>query len=268
VLGAESGLEGLRLVRKADPDLVILDVVMPAIDGYKIAAAIKRQRRFVPVILLTSLQDVEAKRCGQAAGADDFLCKPVSAVELEIRVAAMLRIGRLTAELAAANGRLLALANTDGLTGLPNRRRFDEIYKAECHRGDRYARPLSALLVDVDHFKRVNDTYGHPVGDEVLRRVADALKSILRSSDHVARYGGEEFAILAPETGREGASLLAERIRREVELLEIPVGEKLVRITCSVGVAVREGGLSSCQLIRRADMALYQAKHSGRNRVA
>src|SRR5262249_31262303 len=160
---AESGLAGLRIVKEADPSLVLLDLVMPDIDGFKIAAAIKARPRFVPVILLTATTDIETKRRGQAAGADDFLSKPVSQVELQLRLAAMLRIRELTDALDRANRRLDELAHTDDLTGISNRRRFETLLAREHKRATRYRRPLALLTLDIDHFKRINDTYGHAV---------------------------------------------------------------------------------------------------------
>jgi diguanylate cyclase (GGDEF)-like protein len=263
---ATNGLEGLRLARETQPSLVLLDVIMPGVDGYKIAAAFKAQPRFMPVILLTALDDLESKRRGQAAGADDFLSKPVNAVELQIRIAAMLRIKSLTDALDVANRRLAELADTDALTGLANRRRFDTMCAGEHERALRYQRPLSVLMIDIDHFKRVNDTWGHSVGDQVIQQVAQVLGVTVRQSDHVGRVGGEEFCVLAPEVSGAGALALGERLRRGVERLRIdPVGE----VTVSVGATAWDGmgNHAMGELLQQADQALYQAKESGRNRV-
>jgi diguanylate cyclase (GGDEF)-like protein len=269
-LCADNGLEGLRLVREAHPSLVLLDMVMPGLDGLKVAAAIKAQPRFIPVILLTGLTDLETKRRGQAAGADDFLAKPVTAVELSIRIAAMLRIKALTDALEAAKRRLAELAETDALTGLPNRRSFDLVHAAELERARRYRRPLSLLVIDVDHFKRINDARGHPAGDEVLRAVAEALAASVRRSDRVCRYGGEEFVVVAPETIGDGAGQLGERLRAVVAGLVVPIAGDPVRVTVSVGVAtwdVTDPRPDGTALLARADQALYEAKQTGRDRV-
>lgn len=261
-----NGIEGLRLVNELRPAVVLLDVVMPQIDGYKIAGAIKAQPRFVPVILLTGLNDVESKRRGQAAGADDFLSKPVSPIELQIRIAAMLRIKSLTDALDAANARLRELALTDGLTQIPNRRSVEEALKSEMVRMRRYRRPLSVLLVDIDHFKRINDTRGHATGDLVLKAVAKALADSLRQTDRVGRWGGEEFCIVAPETDVTNGLLLGERLRQRVER-EGGAGTGLT-VTVSIGVsgaAFEE--LEDLAVVERADVALYRAKEAGRNRV-
>jgi diguanylate cyclase (GGDEF)-like protein len=265
---AASGLEGLGLLREVRPSLVLLDLVMPDVDGFKVAAAIKSQPLFVPVVLLTAIDDIESKRRGQAAGADDCLTKPVVPLELQIRIAAMLRIKSLTDELDAANRRLAELAETDGLTNIANRRRFDRMYAHEHERADRYARPLSVLLCDLDHFKRVNDTYGHGAGDQVLLATAQALARTVRQSDTVGRLGGEEFGVLAPEVGPSGALALGERLRRAVEVLE-PAPSGGPRVTISVGAVAWDGRgkVDMATLLERADKALYEAKQSGRNRV-
>ena len=193
---ADSGLEGLRLLKEAQPALVLLDVEMPDIDGYKIVAAIKQQPRFVPVMLLTARTDLESKRRAQAAGADDFVSKPVVALELQIRMAAMLRIKSLTNALDAANRRLAELADTDGLTGIANRRRFDALLTGEFERALRYLRPLSLAI-------------------------AAAMAEAIRQSDHVGRLGGEEFVMIAPEVGAAGGFTLADRLRRRAEALRV-----------------------------------------------
>jgi two-component system cell cycle response regulator len=267
-VASDNPLEGLRLVGEVKPSLVLLDVVMPRIDGYKIAAAIKAQPRYVPVILLTALNDVESKRRGQAAGADDFLSKPVAQLELQIRIAAMLRIKSLTDALDAANRRLSELADIDGLTQVANRRRVEEWLHAEFERAKRYRRPMVVQLLDIDHFKRVNDTHGHAVGDAVLRTVAQALAATVRQSDHVGRWGGEEFLVVAPEVDRAGAIALGERLRRRVEQQTVAV-EGGVGATVSIGVVAWDGcaETTAAALVKSADEALYEAKAAGRNRV-
>jgi diguanylate cyclase (GGDEF)-like protein len=268
-VAAESGIEGLRLVREAQPSLVLLDVVMPDFDGYKVAAAIKSQPRFVPVILLTALNDLETRRRGQAAGADDFLAKPVQPLELSIRIAAMLRIRALTEALDQANRRLSELAHTDALTGVANRRRFEELYATEFERCQRYQRPLAVLTLDIDHFKKVNDTHGHGVGDQVLKAVSSVVAKSLRQSDHMARTGGEEFVVLAPESTPSGALALGERLRRRVEALQVETDAGPLQATVSVGVVSWDGVGATDQagLLKHSDDALYQAKEKGRNRV-
>jgi two-component system cell cycle response regulator len=267
---AESPFEGVRLVQELRPDLVLLDVVMPTWDGYKVVSLIKSQASFTPVILLTSLNDLDSKRRGQAAGADDFLSKPVTPLELQIRMSALLRIKALTDELAQANRRLAELAQTDPLTGLHNRRMFDSSYAEECGRALRYGRPLGILALDLDHFKSINDSYGHAGGDDVLRAVSRCLSTAcVRRADRVARIGGEEFAIIAVETERGGLLTLGERLRKAISELSIKSGEHTIQVTVSIGAAAWTQGadVEPAQLLEQADAALYAAKRSGRNRV-
>jgi two-component system, cell cycle response regulator len=273
---AETGLEGLRLLREHRPGLVLLDVVMPSIDGFKIAQMMKAETRgFVPIILLTARTDFETRRRGHKAGADDFLNKPVNADELAIRIDAMLRIKLLTEQLEAANAKLAEMAETDGLTGVANRRRLDQMLDLEHERSRRYKRPLGLLIVDIDFFKKINDGYGHAIGDSVLKTVAQGVREMLRRSDVCGRYGGEEFVVIAPELTAEGAQVLAERVRQHVALMRIGAGfgqdgqPREVRVSVSIGVAAFDNGADApiAELMHRADAALYQAKGGGRNRV-
>jgi diguanylate cyclase (GGDEF)-like protein len=268
-ISSPSALDGLRLARDGNPSLVLLDVVMPSFDGFKISAAIKALPRFVPVILLTALNDVESKRRGQAAGADDFLSKPVTPLELQIRIAAMLRIKALTDALDAANRRLALLADTDSLTGLANRRRMEAVLSSEHERAERYHRPLTICTLDIDHFKQVNDRHGHSAGDAVLRMVGHELGATVRQSDHVGRMGGEEFMVVAPEVTGAGVQALGERLRRCIERAETFSEGRTLKVTVSIGVAAWSGAATAAleALIKRADECLYEAKASGRNRV-
>jgi two-component system cell cycle response regulator len=265
---ATSLAEALRLYRTVMPDLVMLDVLMPHVDGYKLSQIFKREGRFVPIILLTGLDDLESKRRGLAAGADEFLTKPVNELELQIRVSSMLRIKRLADELEAANSKLRALAAVDALTQLPNRRVLSERLAFEFARAARYVQPLSCLMVDVDYFKKVNDTFGHPMGDKVLIEVAATLQKTIRVTDMVGRYGGEEFMVILPQTKGADARIAGERLRRAVatrprESPDVP------EVTISVGAAAMEqqAAASVDELVRQADQALYKAKETGRNRV-
>ncbi|RUM48188.1 MAG: GGDEF domain-containing protein [Hydrogenothermus sp.] len=156
------------------------------------------------------------------------------------------------------------LAETDRLTGLFNKGKFNEVLKKEIERAKRYKRPLSLIIFDIDHFKRINDTYGHKVGDEVLRELAKVIKSIIRKTDFVVRWGGEEFVILAPETDLDGALKLAEKLRQTVEKHQFPT---VKNVTISLGVAQYIDEETPEEFIIRADMALYKAKENGRNRV-
>lgn len=269
-LVAPNWSEALRLFREEKPDLVLLDVIMPTMDGFKLTRMIKADATsFVPVILLTALEDVESKRRAMAMGADDFLSKPVTPLELQIRVSSLLRIKQLTDALQEANAKLAQLAVTDPLTGLQNRRSLYEHLDREFCRKKRYERPFSLLLLDIDHFKSVNDTHGHQMGDRVLRLVADVLRSQIRAADVAGRFGGEEFMILAPETGKDAAFALAERIRRTVQKASAAAGEGVPTVTISIGAGCTDGVQAATveDLVRLTDEALYRAKREGRNRT-
>ena len=271
---AQTTADALQLYRDAAPDIVLLDVLMPKIDGYKLAKIFKSDGKYVPIILLTALEDLDSKRRGLAAGGDEFLSKPVNILELQIRVASMLRIRRLTHELEGVNvqledlnRQLQAFASVDVLTQLMNRRVLTERLDQEFARATRHRHPLACLMIDVDHFKLVNDTHGHPVGDRVLVQVAAAISATIRKTDVAGRYGGEEFLVVIPETAGIGAQVLAERIRHAVATRGR--GSDLPPVTVSIGIATTElGGPSAQDLLRRADEALYEAKNGGRDRVA
>jgi two-component system, cell cycle response regulator len=264
-VGAHTAAEAIRLYRAERPDIVLLDVVMPDVDGYKLSKLLKADAEFVPIIMLTALDDVGAKRRGLAAGADEFLTKPVNPIDLKIRVSSMLRIRRLAQDLEEANRRLEALAGVDPLTQLPNRRILKERLEQEFSRVVRYRRPLACLILDVDHFKRVNDDHGHLLGDEVLTRVGSTIASTIRKSDLAGRYGGEEFLVIAPETSSSGAAALGERLRHAIGSAP---GGSLPRVTVSIGVATTDPTMQAAEdLLRSADRALYAAKEAGRNRV-
>jgi diguanylate cyclase (GGDEF)-like protein len=271
VVEAASGQDAIQRLRIRRPALVLLDVMMPAMDGFAAVHAIKREPGpFVPVILLTALDDPASRAKGINAGADEILAKPVHPFELRLRCRAMLRIHQLTEELHAANRRLRALARTDELTEVRNRRGLRSALTREFRRAERYGGALTVLAFDVDRFKNVNDDHGHAVGDQVLHAVATALKHGIREVDIVGRIGGEEFVVLAPETPARDGVAVAERLRRAVEekLVTTPHGHE-VRVTVSCGVATLSDvhARSPEELLGFADAALYAAKANGRNRT-
>lgn len=250
-------------------DLVMMDAVMPTVDGFKLTKMLrKRAHSYVPVVFVTSLDNQRARERGLAAGADDMLSKPVDDLELRMRVAAMLRIRRLTTELEQRHAKLAQLAHSDALTGLGNRRSFDEQLDEELRRATRYHRPVSLIVADIDRFKLVNDNQGHAVGDELLRCLGELLSREVRAPDSAFRYGGEEFVILTPETKAEGASRLAERLR--LAFAEASPRTSAGAQTISMGVAdteMVEDTEDAAALFELADQALYRAKVLGRNRV-
>ena len=271
VTEATSGQDAIQRLRIRRPALVLLDVMMPAMDGFAAVHAIKREPGpFVPVILLTALDDPASRAKGINAGADEVLAKPVHPFELRLRCRAMLRIHQLTEELHAANRRLRALARTDELTGVRNRRGLRSALTREFRRAERYGGALSVMVFDVDRFKQVNDDFGHAVGDSVLAAVAQALKRGVREVDVVGRVGGEEFVVVAPETPARDALAVAERLRRAVgeRVATTPHGSA-VRVTVSCGVATLSDvhARSPDELLGYADAALYRAKALGRDRT-
>jgi diguanylate cyclase (GGDEF)-like protein len=263
------------------PDLVLLDVVLPDIDGFEVARRIRAMETdgdWTPIIFLSSLGKDEDIEQGIMAGGDDYLHKPVSEVVLGAKIRAMERLIQMRSSLVvlahkldAANQELTRLSASDGLTGIANRRYFDEHIAREWRRARRSASSVSLMMCDVDHFKLFNDTYGHQAGDECLRRVAGAIATSLeRGSDMAARYGGEEFVVVLSETTIGGALIVAEKIRHAIHALQIPhSASSFGRVTLSIGIAARvpEVDDASDTLIAAADQALYQAKHNGRDRV-
>ncbi|MDT3735456.1 MAG: diguanylate cyclase [Denitratisoma sp.] len=278
---ARDGLTGIVSFEKEQPDLILLDIILPGIDGFEVARRIRAMERpgeWTPIIFLTALTRDEDLERGIEAGGDDYLLKPVSEVVLGAKVRAMQRIIQmrhsllvLTRKLDSANRELTRLSAVDGLTGIANRRQFDEALLREWRRCLREREPLSLLMVDVDYFKQYNDGYGHQAGDECLKVVAGTLRNKLRRpADIVARYGGEEFAAVLPDTASEGAILVAEAMNSAILKLGIPhEGSAFGTLTVSVGVAtlvpVQVEGLP--RLLSAADWALYEAKREGRNCV-
>lgn len=281
---ARNGETGIELYKQEHPDLILLDIIMPGMDGFEVARRIRQLEQFgewTPIIFLTARTSDADLEKAISVGGDDYLIKPVSETVLAAKVRAMQRIAQmrfsllvLTRKLDDANQELTRLSSLDGLTGISNRRQFDETLLREWRRLGRQSRPLSMLLCDVDYFKQFNDGYGHQVGDECLKAVARTLKDTLRRpADLVARYGGEEFAVILPDTEITGALQVAEAMRSAVEGLNIThrysKGGSVV--TISIGVASTtpsRTGSDSSVLLKRADDALYQAKQAGRNRIA
>lgn len=272
---------------RIQPTVILQDLVMPDIDGFALIRYYRENEalREVPVIVLSAKEDSKLKAHGFAVGANDYMVKLPDQLELlaRVRYHSACHINRLQRDeavnalresqrnLAEANIELQKLAALDGLTGIANRRRFDDAMQQEWQRARRDKRPLSLLLCDIDHFKSYNDTYGHPAGDLVLKRAAAVLTEHLkRPADLAARYGGEEFAIVLPDTPAAGAMAVAETCRSQLEALAIASsGASSGKVTMSIGVATMEpeGGGEYAALIDAADKALYAAKAGGRNRI-
>jgi diguanylate cyclase (GGDEF)-like protein len=268
VLFATSGQDALNIAFDQEPDLILLDVVMPDMDGYEVCARLKRdiRTRTVPIIFVTAMDQLEDEAKGLNVGEIDYLAKPIRPPIVRARVRNQLELKRY-------RDFLVNLSSTDGLTGIPNRRRFDETLDCEWQRARRNQTELSLILMDVDLFKEYNDHYGHLAGDDCLRQLARVLAGcVRRPTDLVARYGGEEFACLLPDTDLEGAIWIANRMREKVDSLQIPHVHSPVadHVTLSLGVAmlIPVVGQSSLDLIRHADECLYASKRNGRNQVS
>ncbi|MEP7050818.1 MAG: diguanylate cyclase [Pseudomonadota bacterium] len=269
---AGDGLQAFKLMVDRHPDLVVCDLIMPVFDGLKFLAlrATRPDLANIPVIMLTAEGDANRKVEVFDQGASDYVTKPFNERELLARVRVHYRLKILQDELRDANKRLEALADTDGLTGLFNRRYFDGLLTRELQRTARYKSPLGLVLLDLDHFKTINDTYGHAMGDQVLRNVGQIVTSGVRVTDSAARYGGEEMAIVFTQTSAVGVSDVTERLRKSISEFTHVLGDRSVQCTASFGISVCDGRVappSATEFIERADRALYRAKHGGRNKV-
>ncbi|MEX2178185.1 MAG: diguanylate cyclase [Gemmatimonadaceae bacterium] len=278
VESAQDGMEALRLVEASPPDLILLDVMMPTVDGNEVARRIKQNPAlpFIPIIMQTALDSTESKVEGLEAGADDYITKPIEFAELKARLRSMLRIKRLQEELEErerqlleANERLRYMSRTDALTGLDNRRYIEQQLDMMFAHSERLGEPLAFVICDLDRFKTVNDEHGHHAGDAVLKQFAAILKREAREIDRVGRIGGEEFVLLLPGTVLDAAVTFAERVRKHVEGHTFVFDGGSVQRTASFGVAGwPHPRIPDCdRVMRAADDALYVAKETGRNRV-
>ena len=272
VMVACDGAEALELLQREDaPGLIILDWMMPGMTGVEVCRRI-RQRDSEPytyILLLTSKNEKEDLIEGMDAGADDYITKPFDQNELQVRLRAGIRLVDLQSQLLKAREDLREQATRDSLTRLWNRSSILGELTRELARSEREARPLGVVIVDLDHFKQVNDTYGHLAGDAVLREAARRMQNGIRQYDSIGRYGGEEFLILFPSCSEEDCVAQADRLRKQLAQTEMSVNDSLLRVTASFGVTIAMPGEMRTQeaLIRKADEALYVAKRSGRNRV-
>jgi diguanylate cyclase (GGDEF)-like protein len=264
VFSAYDGETGLARATELQPDVILLDVDMPEPGGFEVCRRLKQDPILAKsmIIFLTGASSIEDKIHGLNLGATDYIVKPFDAAELRARVRVSLRMKYLI-------DLLEKKAMVDGLTGLWNRGYLDYRLRSETAAIRRMERPLGLVIVDCDHFKSVNDRFGHPFGDEVLRTIGSLMTGNCRVEDVVCRYGGEEFAILTPSVGATGAGVLAERIRQKIEAHPFQANGETVQVTVSAGVAeVTDAELLDIeQLIQAADAALYRAKQTGRNHV-
>jgi diguanylate cyclase (GGDEF)-like protein len=264
---ATSGEEAIRVTLEILPDLILLDVLMPGIDGYEVCRRLKQEPLVadVPIIFTTGLGDQEAEVRGLSLGAIDYVTKPISPVIVRVRVRNHIDLKRMRDQLAE-------LSVTDALTGLGNRRQLEHALQQETERLGRSADWLSVIMLDIDFFKLFNDTYGHPAGDRCIAMVAAALnRAVRRAGDLTARYGGEEFACVLPGVNHAGAMAVAHNIRDQVHALGIPHGRSTTSayVTVSVGVATAHcmPEMAPGLWLKTADRQLYLAKAAGRNGV-
>ncbi len=266
ILDASDGSAGIEAARRLRPDLILLDVEMPGLGGFEVCRALKNDpvTTPIPIIFLTGVSDPGDRVKGLELGAVDYVTKPFDFSELRARVRAALRTVRYQKLLEQR-------AQIDGLTGLWNRAYFDQRLHELLAGCRRYGGPVSLVMLDIDHFKRVNDTFGHPFGDRVLECVAEVLRSGVRPSDVPCRYGGEEFAIILAQTDEAGGAELAERLRARIAESRWHKQDSSFVVTASFGVGSSSGGedvpMAADQIVLEADAALYRAKRTGRNRV-
>lgn len=269
ILAATSGEKALEIAFAGNPpDLILLDILMPGLDGYRVCQRLKGDERtkHIPIIFVTAVSEATDETYGFSLGAVDYITKPFHPAVVKARV-------KTHVDLKFKTDLLEELASVDGLTNIPNRRRFDQVLEAEWSRMQRSDTPLSLVMIDIDHFKLYNDHYGHAMGDHCLRQVATILTGTLnRPGDLLARYGGEEMAALLPATDAEASGHIAEEMRKAVEAMAIPhaCSPVVERVTISVGVACTVNGdaIESAEaLVDAADTMLYESKRQGRNRV-
>ncbi|MBA3644820.1 MAG: diguanylate cyclase [Gemmatimonadaceae bacterium] len=278
VEGANGGEEALAMLKVNPPDLMLLDWMMPKVDGMEVVRRLKADKSlpFIPVIMQTALDSTEHKVEGLDAGADDYITKPINFPELDARVKSLLRIKKLQEdlsnrerELEEMNERLHRISQTDALTGIPNRRSLEEKLDEMWAHSQRLHEPLSVVMCDIDKFKSVNDTYGHQVGDIVLKDFANLLKDAVREIDRIGRYGGEEFLLLLPGTPLESAVTFADRVREiaKEHTFSFEGGTLSRTMSCGVAAWPHPDIRDQDALLKAADDALYVAKETGRNKV-
>ncbi len=270
VEAATSGEKGLSLLDSYRPDLVLLDVNMPGMDGLETIELLKNKENTAAVVFVTANTATDDVIRGLDAGALDYIAKPFSGLELMARVRAQLRVKKLQDDLRSANRKLQGLVEIDDLTGLYNMRSVYEKMDQEIERARRYGHGVAAIMLDMDHFKGVNDNHDHLFGSHVLAEVGKIIRANIRTHDFGARYGGDEFLICLSQTTTEGAKLFCERLRKTMEGHTFKHEDDEIQLTASMGCTVIADGKSMMDgrsLVRHADHGLYESKEGGRNKV-
>jgi diguanylate cyclase (GGDEF)-like protein len=261
VFTANNGLPVLKMTHDIKPDIILLDVMMPGMDGFEVCKLLKGDYEIknIPVIMVTAKTESADLKKALEIGAFDYIKKPIDEMEVIARIKSALRFKQY-------QDKLNEMASKDGLTGVFNHALLIELFEKELSKRERNCGDIAFVMLDIDFFKKVNDTYGHISGDMVLKELSGILTASTRSSDIVGRYGGEEFGIVLPEITAENAYQLCERIRQSVENHDFSTGKDIIKITISMGIFFK-GTINSQSMIKKADEALYKAKQNGRNRV-
>jgi diguanylate cyclase (GGDEF)-like protein len=265
----DTGVKAMEILQQSSFDLIISDLRMPGMDGIALTRNIKAMGIDAPIIVITGFATIEHAVESMKAGAFDFITKPFNFDQIKITVEKALETKRLQ-KLAKEREFYKKLSNSDELTELANYRYFSETLQKETSRAKRYNRPLSLMMIDIDDFKSCNDTYGHPAGDMVLKRIASLIKKNTRGCDLVARYGGEEFSVILPETSEEEAHVVTERIRESIDKFEFKTedGKPIGNLSVTIGLSsIPKKANNKKELISTADSALYSGKASGKNCV-
>lgn len=272
VLVSLDGQTALDIVDEEKVDLILLDIMMPEMNGYDVCKSLKQnlKTKDIPIVFITAMSDEESIEKAYGVGGSDYITKPFKPRELLARVKKELQVQTLIQELERSQERLKHLASIDSLTNLYNRRYFSKVTEHIFDLAKREKEEISLIMMDIDNFKLVNDTYGHQFGDEVIITLSHRLIENQRKSDIVCRYGGEEFVILLPNTNIDGAQVVAEKIREDIENITVNITEdSYLKFTVSIGVSMvrMEEEYTIEAVLKRADDALYEAKQSGKNRV-
>lgn len=269
VQGIDSGEKAVEYIKAWSPHVVLLDNNMPGLSGIDTLKRIRSEvEHYIAIIFLSGNSSTEDVIRGLDAGADDYIIKPFDPLELLARVRSQLRIKELTDQLRTANEQLQELVDIDDLTGLYNMRSVFQRLDYELDKGRRYKRSVCVIMMDMDHFKTVNDGHDHLFGSFVLSEVGQIIKQSIRSVDIAARYGGDEFLIVLTEINSAGAKSFCERLKNSIENNIFTAGKDSIQLTCSMGFAITQPGqeeINPKELVRKADHALYEAKEAGRN---